>query len=95
MARDLFASSVSTGGALALAGLIVLAYELERRYPWPREPKVALTFCAWCIQRDGETCGHPDSPVAGESCGPVCIGRLHCEVREVEKWGRRCGDGTR
>ena len=40
---------------------------------------------AWCIHRDGDDCTHPGSPQAGQICGPVCVGRLPCQVREVRR----------
>jgi len=40
-------------------------------------------FCAWCTWRDGDTCTHPKSPVSGRGCGPVCIGDLQCNLREL------------
>ena len=35
--------------------------------------------CAWCIYRSGDDCTHPDSPVSGRACGPVCRGDVKCE----------------
>jgi hypothetical protein len=53
------------------------------RTPGPR-PRPHVTFCAWCIYRDGDDCTNPKSPIIGEECGPVCSGKVKCRVRQVE-----------
>jgi hypothetical protein len=73
---------------LAMLGLIVVAYATGRLGPAPSKPRrkaEAPTFCAWCIHRAGDDCTHPGSPVSGQPCGPVCIGRVVCTVREARR----------
>lgn len=54
----------------------------------PTRPKAKTpAICAWCRWRDGEDCTNPGSPVSGQSCGPVCAGRVACKVREVRPGG--------
>jgi hypothetical protein len=55
------------------------------RTPSPR-PEPHVTFCVWCIYRDGDDCTNPESPVGGEECGLVCSGKAMCKLRAV----RRC-----
>ena len=71
----------------ALASLITYLYWTERQHPDRRRRKVdeAEVYCAWCVYRYLDVCIHPASPVYLGECGPVCIGRIRCEVR-VLKW---------
>jgi hypothetical protein len=64
---------------LALVAVIASAYVLEKRYPDQRPGPIGAdmpTYCAWCIHRSGDLCGHPESPVSGRCCGPVCSGEV-------------------
>lgn len=70
---------------LLALGLVLLEQRREPGRGLPGKRRELPTFCAWCISRDGETCTNPGSPVSGRSCGPVCIGDLACEVREVRR----------
>ena len=72
------------------AGLVLLVLLLywQKQDPWPQRGKdtpIMLTYCAWCIHRDGEDCTNEASPVFGNSCGPVCIGVQRCEVRQLKR----------
>ena len=74
--------------AVALVALVALVYLLERRYPGPSKPRewpFLLTYCTWCIHRDGDDCTHAESLVSGQECAPACIGADWCEVREVKQ----------
>jgi len=51
----------------------------EKRYPYP-DPEA---FCAWCVWRDQEDYTNAAGLVYGQSCGPVCVGKVRCEVREA------------
>ena len=64
-------------------GLCALAWWVG--YPaQPTRPRAETpAICAWCRWRAGDDCTHPNSPVSGQSCGPVCAGRVACRVREV------------
>ena len=63
------------------------AWWVGRDLTYPTRPPRAETpaICAWCRWRAGDDCTHPDSPVSGQSCGPVCAGRVACRVREVRR----------
>ena len=77
---------------IGMVALIALTYYPDRRYPGPQEPRemtLSLTFCAWFTWRDGEMCTSGGSYLHDQPCGPVCIGRQRCAVREVKRWGRR------
>ena len=71
-----------------LAGLALLGWALWEQKQFTggaRKPRERPTFCAWCAWRDGEDCTNPASPVFSRACGPVCIGDLACDVREVHR----------
>jgi hypothetical protein len=54
-----------TGGGLALAVLLGFLYWAEERYLAPLKPgewDLALTFCAWCVRRDGDDYTQPSKP---------------------------------
>ena len=70
-------------GAAAVV-LVGFLYWAERRYPAPSKPRErpeVLTFCAWCVHRDGDDCTHPGSPVYGQPCARCASGRsgARCE----------------
>jgi hypothetical protein len=69
---------------LAVALLAGAYYALKRPTTTQHPPPWAggLRYCARCAHRDGDQCEHPDSPVYGQACLPVCSGEQQCEVRE-------------
>jgi hypothetical protein len=73
---------------LALVVLLGFLYWADRRYLGPSKPRerpVLLTYCAWCVHGDAEECTHPNSPVYDQACGPVCIARVRCQVRNLTR----------
>jgi len=62
---------------LTLVALLAYLNNWERREPAPSQSgPVIPAFCAWCKWRKGEDCTHPESPVSGRTCGPVCAGEV-------------------
>lgn len=75
-------------GVVAVVLIMALIYYLQIRHAVPLRPDEqfeVLAFCARCVHRHGDLCTHPSSPVFGQACGPVCIGDLACNVREVRR----------
>jgi hypothetical protein len=75
-------------GVVAAVLIMALSWYLQIRHAVPLRPNEqfeALAFCARCVHRCGDRCTHPSSPVRGQECGPVCVGRVGCEVREVRR----------
>jgi hypothetical protein len=73
-------------GVVVVVLIMALIWYLQIRHAVPRRPNEqleALAFCARCVHRHGDLCTHPSRGVSGQECGPVCNGRVRCEVREV------------
>ena len=73
----------------SLASLIGYLCWADQQHPDRRRRKVdeAEVYCVWCVYRHGDVCIHTANPVYPGECGPVCIGRMKCEVRlERSRW---------
>jgi hypothetical protein len=69
--------------------LLVLVPLLLKQDSWPQRGKerpVIRMYCAWYIHRAGDNCANLASSVYGQGCGPMCIGTMRCNVREVRQW---------
>lgn len=66
-----------------LIALLAVTIYVGRREEQAEGPTEMPTVCAWCVWRDGDTCTAKGSPVYMRECGPVCVGRLKCKVREA------------
>ncbi len=71
----------------SLASLIASLVWAARQRPDRRSREVDKggAYCVWCLYRRGDICTHPGSPVYREECGPVCTGRVRCELKQ-ERW---------
>jgi len=54
---------------------------LSELRPWAPAPVPGKQACKSCLWRGGDTCTAPDSPASGQSCEPVCSGRVACQAK--------------